>query len=243
MSQAFRSFEKKSMNHLSRLLSILTILKSKRIITGNELANKFDVSLRTIYRDIKKLEQSGVPIMTIEGRGYSIMDGYNIAPIMFDEMEVNSLITAEQLIAKTNDESLIQHFSQTLQKIKSVFKSSLQSQSEFLNSKMLVFKSNKETAKSTSLSYIQMAITNFRVTEISYNAFEKETTFRKIEPLAIYSIDQKWIVIAWCHLRKDYRSFRLDRIKHFQVLEEVFEDRNFELGEYFLNCEKLDQYP
>jgi len=225
------------MNHLSRLLSILTILKSKRISTGNELAKKFDVSLRTIYRDIKKLEQSGVPIISIEGRGYSIMDGYNVAPIMFDELEVNSLITAEQLIAKTNDESLIHHFEQTLQKIKSVFKSSLQSQGEFLNSKMLVFKNNKAEVKSTSLSYIQMAITNFRITEISYNAFEQETTFRKIEPLAIYSIDQKWIVIGWCHLRKDYRSFRLDRIKHFKVLEEIFEDRNFELGEYFLNCE------
>ena len=64
------------MNHLSRLLSILTILKSKRIITGTELAKKFDVSLRTIYRDIKKLEASGVPIMTIEGRGYSITVSY-----------------------------------------------------------------------------------------------------------------------------------------------------------------------
>ena len=99
------------MNHLSRLLSMLTILKSKRIVTGNELAQKFDVSLRTIYRDIKKLEESGVPIMTIEGRGYSIMEGYSVAPIMFNEMEVNALITAEQLIAKTNDESLIQHLS------------------------------------------------------------------------------------------------------------------------------------
>ncbi|MEO1625228.1 MAG: HTH domain-containing protein, partial [Bacteroidota bacterium] len=84
------------MNHLSRLLSILTLLKSKRIITGPELAEKYDVSLRTIYRDIRKLEESGVPIITIEGRGYSIMEGYVVAPIMFDEMEVNSLITAEQ---------------------------------------------------------------------------------------------------------------------------------------------------
>ena len=109
------------MNHLSRLLSILTILKSKRIITGTELAKKYGVSLRTIYRDIKKLEESGVPIITIEGRGYSIMDGYTVAPIMFDEMEVNALITAEQLIAKTNDDSLIKHFERTLQKIKSIF--------------------------------------------------------------------------------------------------------------------------
>ena len=231
------------MNHLSRLLSILTILKSKRLITGTELAKKFDVSLRTIYRDIKKLEESGVPIITIEGRGYSIMDGYSISPIMFDEMEVNALITAEQLIAKTNDESLIKHFEQTLQKIKSVIKSSLQSQGELLESKMVVFKNKTEDAKSTSLSHMQMAITNYRVTEITYTALGKDTSFRKIEPLAIYSINEKWIVVAWCRLREDYRSFRLDRIKHFRILEEVFEDRNFDLRKYFMTCEEIENNP
>lgn len=231
------------MNHLSRLLSILTILKSKRITTGVELAKKFEVSVRTIYRDIKKLEESGVPIMTIEGRGYSIMDGYTVAPIMFDEMEVNALITAEQLIAKTNDESLIQHFEQTLQKIKSVFRSTLQSQGEFLNSKMLVLTNKPDEVKSSSLSYIQMAIINFRVTELTYTAKGKETTNRKIEPLAIYSYNEKWIVIGWCRLREDYRAFRLDRIQHFKILEEVFEDRNFDLGQYFLDCAEIEQYP
>lgn len=228
------------MNHLSRLLSILTILKSKRIITGTELAKKFDVSLRTIYRDIKKLEASGVPIITIEGRGYSIMDGYSVAPIMFNEMEVNALITAEQLIAQTNDDSLIKHFEQTLQKIKSVFKSSLKIQGELLNRKMMVLKNKTEEVKSTSLSYIQMAITNFRVTELTYQALGKETSFRKIEPLAIYSYEEKWIVIGWCRLRQDFRSFRLDRIQHFKILEETFEDRKFDLRTYFTSCEEFD---
>ena len=135
------------MNHLSRLLAILTILKSKKIVTGNELAQRFEVSLRTIYRDIKKLEESGVPVITVEGRGYSIMEGYVVAPIMFDEMEVNALVTAEQLIAKTNDESLIRTFEQTLQKVKSVFKSDLQTQGELMSSKMLILKRKKEELK------------------------------------------------------------------------------------------------
>lgn len=231
------------MNHLSRLLSILTILKSKRIITGPELAKRFDVSLRTIYRDIKKLEESGVPIMTIEGRGYSIMDGYTVSPIMFNEMEVNALITAEQLIAKTNDDSLIQHFEQTLHKIKSIFKSTLQSQGEMLNSKMRILKSKPDEARSESLAYMQMAIVNLRLTELTYQAKDKEPTFRKIEPMAIYSFNEKWIVIGWCRLRDDYRSFRLDRILHFKILEETFSDRNFELSQYFQDCEEINQYP
>lgn len=231
------------MNHLSRLLSILTILKSKRVVTGTELARKFEVSLRTIYRDIKKLEEAGVPVITIEGKGYTIMDGYTIAPVMFSELEVNSLITAEQLIAKTNDESLIQHFQQTLDKIKSIFKSSLQSQGELLNRKMLVVKSNVDHVKSTSLSYLQMAITNMRVTHIKYQAPEKPITNRDIEPQAIYSYEGKWIVVAWCRLREDYRAFRLDRIHHFEVTEEFFEDRGFDLKEFFDFCSQLEYHP
>lgn len=231
------------MNHLSRLLSILTILKSKRIVTGTELAEKFDVSVRTIYRDIRKLEESGVPVITIEGRGYSIMDGYMIAPIMFDEMEVNALITAEHLIAKTNDDSLIKHFEQTLQKIKSVFKGALLTQGELLERKMLVLKERDGDAKSTSLSYMQMAITNFRLTEIVYQAKGKEVTNRKIEPLAIYCINEKWIVIGWCHMRQDYRSFRLDRIRQFRILEETFEDRDFDLTKFFQDHKEIDNNP
>ncbi|OEK00111.1 DNA-binding transcriptional regulator [Roseivirga sp. 4D4] len=231
------------MNHLSRLLSILTILKSKRVVTGNELAKKFEVSLRTIYRDIKKLEESGVPIVTIEGRGYSIMDGYVVAPIMFDEMEVNALVTAEQLIAKTNDDSLIQHFGQTLEKIKSVFKGSLLSKSEMLESKMRVIKLNQDPTRTSSLSHIQMAIINFQMIEMTYQAKDKEPTWRKIEPMAVYSFNDNWIVLGWCHLREDYRAFRLDRIQHFQILDETFEDRHFDLAQYFVRCSEIDYDP
>ncbi|MEQ8927052.1 MAG: WYL domain-containing protein [Fulvivirga sp.] len=222
---------------------MLTILKSKRLITSTELANRFDVSVRTIYRDLKKLEESGVPIMCIEGRGYSLMDGYSVAPIMFDEMEVNALITAEQLIAKTNDDSLIKHFEQTLEKIKSVFRSNLQSQGELLQSKMRVFKQVSEEGKSASLTYLQLAITNFKVTEITYQTPAKSTTLRRIEPLAIYSLNDKWLIIGWCRLRQDYRVFRLDRIQHFNILEETFEDRNFDLRNYFMYCEQIESNP
>ncbi|MEL6250983.1 MAG: WYL domain-containing protein, partial [Bacteroidota bacterium] len=96
---------------------------------------------------------------------------------------------------------------------------------------------------SSSLSYMQMAIINFRVVDIVYQAKEKEKTHRKIEPLAIYSYNDNWILIAWCRLRNDYRAFRLDRIHHFKVLEEIFEDRNFELGDYFMNCSEINYNP
>lgn len=228
------------MTHLSRLLSMLTILKSKRIVTGNEFAKKFGVSLRTTYRDIRKLEDSGVPIVTIEGRGYSILDGYNVAPIMFEEKEVNALITAEKLILNTNDKSLIENFGSALTKIKSVFKSSLRSKGELLNKKMHVFKSKDAVFKSNSLSEIQMAILNFRVVDINYEKENKEKSFRLIEPVALYSQNNNWIVVAWCQLRDDFRAFRLDRIKNFKILQNTFEDRKFDLRNYFLHCAELE---
>ena len=231
------------MNHLSRLISMLTLLQSKRIVTGTELAERFDVSVRTIYRDIRKLEESGVPVITIEGRGYTIMDGYRMAPVMFDEMEVNALVTAEQIIAKTNDDSLIRHFDQTLRKIKSVFKGSLLNHAEMLNSKMHIRKNIDEEVKSTSLSYIQMAIVNFRLVDFSYEDKNKQATSRKVEPLAILSVDEKWLVIGWCRLREALRVFRLDRIHSFRILEETFPDRNFDLAEFFASCGDFESYP
>ena len=233
-------FTKNYMNHLSRLLSMLTILKSKRIVTGTEFADKFGVSIRTIYRDINKLEDSGVPIITIEGRGYSILDDYHVAPIMFDEKEVNAIITAEQLITNSNDQSLINNFSNALTKIKSVFKSSLQSKGELLTKKMHIFSNADSEYKSDSLSEIQMAIINFRVVDINYEKENKIQSFRLIEPVAIYAQNDKWIVIAWCQLRNDFRAFRLDRIKNYRILEQEFEDRKFELRNYFLSCPEID---
>lgn len=227
------------MNHLSRLLSILTTLKSKRLVTGPELADKYGVSLRTIYRDIRKLEESGVPVLTIEGRGYSIMDGYTVAPIMFNEEEVNALVTAEKLIEKSNDESLKSNFQSTLQKIKSVFRSSLKSQGELLQSKILVMNFAGDEIRTSSLSAFQMAIINFRLIELTYTSLKKETTTRQIEPMALCCFDEKWQVIGWCRLRKDYRNFRLDRIENYKILEETFEDRNFDIRTYFIDCNEI----
>lgn len=222
------------MSQLPRLISILTLLKSKRLLTASELSQKFDVSIRTVYRDIRKLEEAGVPVITIEGKGYSLMDGYTVAPVQFTEKQANALITAQHLVNQSEDISFIQNFGEALTKIKSVFRSSIQEKSELLNHKIYVFDNKFENIASNALSEIQLAITNFNYVEINYQkANDDKVSFRKIEPCAIYSTFQKWILIAWCHLRKDYRSFRIDRIQHFKILPDKFEDRKFNFQDYF----------
>ncbi len=230
------------MSQLSRLISLLTLLRSKRLLTATELSQKFNVSVRTIYRDIRKLEEAGIPVVTIEGKGYSLMDGYSVAPVQFTEKQANALITAQHLVLQTNDSSFVKDFKEALTKIKSVFKTSIQEKSELLNSKIYVFDTNYENISSNALSEIQLAITNFNYIEINYQkANDDNITFRKIEPYAFYSTNHKWILIAWCHLRNDYRAFRIDRIQHFKILEDKFEDRKFNLQAYFQSCPYNDK--
>ena len=222
------------MSQLSRLISILTLLKSKRLLTATELAAKYAVSIRTIYRDIRKLEEAGIPVYTIEGRGYSLMDNYTVAPVQFTEKQANALITAQHIVSQSKDASFVNEFNEALTKIKSVFRSSVQEKSELLSDKIHVWNWEYEEFSSDALSEIQLAITNFNFVEINYQKADDPTiSFRKIEPCAMYSTNHKWILIAFCHLRNDMRAFRIDRIKHYKILTETFEDRKFSFQEHF----------
>lgn len=107
-------------NRLSRLTAILTQLQTKRIMTARELAGRFSVSIRTIYRDIKALEQSGVPVLTEDGKGYTLMEGYRVPPVMFTEKQANALILAEQLVLKNKDASFVKDYAEAIDKIKAV---------------------------------------------------------------------------------------------------------------------------
>ncbi len=162
------------------------------------------------------------------------MDGYTVAPVQFTEKQANALITAQHLVEQSNDSSFSSDFEEALTKIKSVFKSSVLEKSELLNNKIHVFNNQYESISSNALSELQLAITHFNYVEINYRkADDPNISFRKIEPCALFSTYQKWILIAWCHLRKDYRAFRVDRIQHFKILQENFEDRKFNIQSYF----------
>jgi len=152
------------MSQLPRLISLLTLLKSKRLLTATELADKYTVSVRTIYRDIRKLEEAGIPVYSIEGKGYSLVDNYAVPPVQFTEKEANALITAQHIIKQSKDASFVHDFNEALVKIKSVFRTSIQEKSELLNDKLYVFNMEYEDHASNALSEIQLAITHFNFT-------------------------------------------------------------------------------
>src|SRR5690606_20206602 len=105
-----------------RVVAILIQLQSKSIIKAQELAERFEVSLRTIYRDIKTLEASGVPIYGEAGIGYSLMEGYRLPPIMFTQEEAASFVAAEKLMQKFTDEKIQESFASAMYKLKAVLR-------------------------------------------------------------------------------------------------------------------------
>ncbi len=223
---------------LSRLIAILTQLQSKRMITAREIADKHNVSVRTVYRDIRTLEQSGVPIGTEKGKGYFLMEGYRIPPVMFTEQEANALITAEQLILKNKDKSFTLEYQNAVSKIKSVLRYSQKEKVEFLTER-IHFRNNVENLKTSDyLMVIQSAISNFNLLEIEYHSLQGKNTKRTIEPFALYSTQDNWLLIAMCQLRKDFRVFRLDHIKKLTVTNQHFEPQKITLEEYFEMCRK-----
>ena len=219
---------------LSRLSSILILLQSKRILTATEIAKKFEISKRTVYRDIKALEQSGVPIFVEEGKGYSLIEGYNMPPIMFTEEEANALITAEKFIALNSDNSLVQNYQSAIEKVKAILQYTSKDKVELLSERIGHSKPLINETKSDSLSFLQTAITDRKTIEIKYNSlYKEEYTSRIVESQALYHANGNWIMIAWCQLRNDYREFRLDRILDIKFLNSYFENRNFNLADYF----------
>ncbi|TVZ10664.1 HTH domain-containing protein [Cellulophaga sp. RHA_52] len=218
---------------LVRLTEIVTQLQSKRIVTATELAAKYKVSIRTIYRDIRTLEQSGIPIYTEEGKGYSLVDGYKLPPVMFTEEEANALITAEQIVNKNKDISFIEKYSSAVEKIKSVLKYSQRDKSSLLTERLDIRTNLEKHVTSNHLMQLQIALTNYKLLQISYLSLQNVKTKRTIEPFALIHNNDNWVLIAFCRLRKDFRAFRVDCIQQLVMLSTSFDPHKLTLQEYF----------
>ncbi len=230
---------------IARITAILIQLQTKRIVTSTFLAEKFEVSVRTIYRDVKTLELAGIPIVTIDGKGYSLLEGFKMAPVMFSEAEANALVTMEQLALGNPDSSLVESYVSAVNKVKAVLSYTTKDKTDLLSNRIALSPVKPKISSSNSLSVIQQALTSFHVLKIRYQPENSsEQTERKIEPFAMYyTLDECWAVIAFCRLRKDYRMFRLDRILTTESLQETFEPHKITLQQYLAEKRKNFRHP
>lgn len=222
----FHTFDPISMNRIDRLTAILTHLQSKRTVRAAELAERFSVSLRTIYRDVRALEESGVPVIGEAGQGYSLVEGYRLPPIMFTREEALAFLVADKLVEKLLDEQSSKFFKEALIKIKAVLKSSEKDLLVEVQDTIKVLKSGPSQAANKSSKAFQvalLAISEKKILATSYMTFDPERkSDRELEPIGLFHSYEQWYLLAFCRLRNDYRTFRLDRFSKMQVTENSY---------------------
>ncbi|MGY0036957.1 helix-turn-helix transcriptional regulator [Pedobacter sp. NJ-S-72] len=218
------------MNRIDRLSAILIQLQSRRTIRAQDIAERFEISLRTVYRDIRSLEEAGIPIIGEAGVGYSLTDGYRLPPIMFTREEATAFITAEKLVIGLTDTANGNSYSSALYKIRAVLKSADKDHLESLDDRIEFLKATHTPELSTHhnpLQTILNAIAGKCVMQLNYFAYyRQEHTLRLIEPIGVFYLDNYWHLIAYCRERNAYRDFRFDRITEISTLAELYPDRH-----------------
>jgi predicted DNA-binding transcriptional regulator YafY len=213
------------MNRIDRLSAILIQLQSKRLVKAQEIADKFSISLRTVYRDIRALEEAGVPVIGEAGTGYRLMEGYKLPPVMFNQEEASALLTAAKLVKSKTDAGISKHYEAALDKIKAVLRLTEKDHIEDIDEHIAVMTHPSivhQPPTDLHLQPILKAIGTSSVISINYTSVEKnETTHRNVEPVGIYYLGSHWYLIAFCQLRNDYRNFRTDKIDNLAITEET----------------------
>lgn len=224
------------MNRIDRISAILIQLQSRRVVKASDIADRFGISLRTVYRDVKTLEEAGIPLMGEAGVGYSIMDGYRLPPVMFTREEATAFLTAEKLMEKLTDPSSDENYKSAMYKIRSVLRMAEKDFLENIDGHIEVLKSRRLSGKGLDLNPLQIILKGIgerTVLSIHYFAMHnQQTSERCIEPVGVFYQDSYWHLIAWCRLRQDYRDFRLDRISNISLTGERFRTQHPSLNEY-----------
>jgi predicted DNA-binding transcriptional regulator YafY len=214
------------MNRIDRLSAILIQLQSKRVVKAQEIAERFEISLRTVYRDVRALEEAGVPVVGEAGLGYWLMEGYRLPPVMFTKEEATAFLMAEKLITKLTDNTTYQHFKSAMYKVKAVLKTTekdfledIEERIEIIGHPSIVH----SKLHNDILQVVLKSISEKRVLNLQYfSRNEEQQTERLIEPIGICHISNHWHLIAFCQLRNDYRDFRIDRITDLLPTHKLF---------------------
>lgn len=224
------------MNRIDRISAILIHLQSRKVVKAQDIADRFQISLRTVYRDIKTLEKAGIPLFGEAGTGYSLVDGYRLPPVMFSPEEALAFLTAEKLVSQLTDAPNAENYSSAMFKIKAVLDQDKKDLLQNIGDHIEVFKRPGDGGISPDLNLIQpvlKSIARKKVLEIKYHArYNQQKTERLVEPLGVFYSENCWHLIAFCRMRNDYRDFRFDRISSMDLTETDFCREHQTLKEY-----------
>ena len=230
------------MNRVDRLMAMVVRLQSRRVVRAEDIAAHFEISVRTVYRDLAALGEAGIPIIGEAGVGYSLLKGYHLPPVMFTSEEASALFIGGKLVEHLTDASLRKQMDSALLKIRSVLPRDRQDYLDRLERSTVVVSPGSAAIprlSSETLIPIQRALAERRVLALDYQAGQhREITQRQVEPLGLVYYADNWHLVGYCRLRRDMRDFRTDRIRRLQLQNEVFLGHNdFSLKRY-LEAEK-----
>ncbi|HWA86130.1 MAG TPA: YafY family protein [Opitutus sp.] len=216
------------MNRTDRLVAMVLFLQGRRVVRAEELARHFEVNIRTIYRDVAALGEAGVPVIGEAGVGYSLMKGYHLPPVMFTTEEAVAMFVGGEMVKQFADASMTAPMETALLKIRSVLPLDRRDDLDRLARATAIYGDAKppDGLDQRTLLPIQQAIVSRRVLRMTYHGIERNAdTVRDAEPLGVTFRNGAWYLVAWCRLRKDYRYFKLERLRSLEVLGERFAAR------------------
>lgn len=216
---------------LQRLIAILTVLLQKDRVSATTLAEKFEVSVRTIYRDIEALESAGIPIVTHTGvnGGISIIEQYKIDKKLFTNQDISTLLTSLYSVSGSMPDAKL---NQTLEKIKGLIPQEHGRSIELTSRQLYIDMTpwSNHPRISEALKQVQISLAESRLIQFSYTPRHRETSERTVEPHQLVLKENNWYLRAFCLGRQDFRIFKLRRMENIIVLPQRFEPREFEAG-------------
>ncbi len=208
------------MRRADRLFRIVQLLRAGRLSTARSLAQKLEVSERTIYRDIQELQLSGMPIEGEAGVGYTLRRDFDIPPLMFDRQEITALVLGARMVKAWGGTEMAEAANNALRKIEVVLPPDLRDRIDQVQLYAPGFRVSKELRH--RLDSLHHAAIDRTVLEVEYTSEAGDLTRRRIRPLALVFWGGAWTLVGWCELRRDFRSFRVDRMQSISILDEIF---------------------
>ncbi|MEW6731339.1 MAG: YafY family protein [Acidobacteriota bacterium] len=226
------------MNRVDRLMGVLTVLQARKFVTAEQLAQNFEISIRTIYRDIRALNEIGVPVGYESNKGYFIMQGYFLPPVSFTSEEANALILMDTIARRFADPSTQKHYEMALNKVKATLKESQKLRLEKLTPQIKTLKIEDAKFNFAYLSEIQNSLANRAILQMEYQNYYQEKSQREVEPIGLIFYDMNWHLIAWCWKRYQYRDFKVSRILALSITNRTFRKTDhIDITQYIISLE------
>ncbi|MFL6663474.1 MAG: helix-turn-helix transcriptional regulator [Rhizobacter sp.] len=210
------------MRRADRLFQLVQIIRGRRLSTAEYLAERVEVSARTVYRDVADLQAQGVPIEGEAGVGYRMRPEFDLPPLMFTKDEAQALVASVRVAQPRLDPGLARHAEGALSKILAVLPSAARAAAESLA--VYAPPVGFDEATRGRLERLRVATEARRKVRLRYLDLKEQTSERLVRPLGCFYWGEVWTLAAWCESRADFRNFRVDRILDLGVLDERFRD-------------------